>query len=1273
MNNRFLKISLILMIILIVLSGALYAVLNTQYARDYISGTIESIVNTSIDQEFSIGEIRGNLFKGFELSDVRIDVDGETFLNIDKLSTNYSLPLLVSVVLRGDIPLYNTQATGIEVNLIKYENGVWNFNRLRDPDEDKSPGTEGKDGKKGNLINLYLKDAKIDDSFVKIINREKDSEIEFRIGKSEFSIDLIGIHRKFLLDSRDINLDIEPFGIELQHVSTNALITKDNVAFKNLDLTLNDTHIQGQGVINDYGNPTFNINAYIDSFSPSDLGVFNMYIKTSGKSWEYKRFDAQAEVSLLNSSIRGRRIWTDLGKIDIKDTRAFINGDINTEFGSANLDGYLDLKKLLQNEGSNEFNFDTQISGLDLNELLKVLEISTKDIRLANENTIKSDFKASGNWTIGSDFSTNINFSALKLTEGIAEKLSLTGQTLVNKNRIDLDIQSRVRNLDLSQILNDFDSQTDINTDISFYGTIPLKGEFLKNLEFSTDSELYTSTVNSLTIDEAVVDANYSKGILNVNELEVLSSDLVLSVEGRGSRENGLDLIYKAKSANLDFLNSLLSDTGLSGSIETDGTVIGDIENPQLTTVGTFENLKFRDLIYARSGDFNIKGSINRDMEGLDLTSNLKNIRLGGKRIELLQLLASKEEEGIVSNITTIMPDDRTIVASVTIDNLLDTNKSLRFNSLDISLKDENKITTDPFLVKINPDRIVFDKPVFYFKEGLLEVDGYYSFKNALNLRVGIKEIDNSLFSLISNSGKSYSGTTSGQISLTGTTGNPVMEADIISANPGYGGYNLDTMSLNVNARNRNIDIDMSSSGTEAGTLNLKGDIKTGLDLSEISENMSNADLNLDLSSSDFSIGILKHFVDEITEIKGSLNTELRLRGKISDPKINGDINITESELRLKSLSNTLTFDKLTISGNRDSAIIRPTIIRSGEGQAELTGELNLSDHTFNLLLDLDKLLIKPKFITANASGSLRITGDEDNRIMIEGDIISNNTRIIIIDKQTRDTSEIKFVDESEEPEEFILSDDDDESFYKTNVALDLDVNVPRDSWVKGKGANIEITGDINVDKEYYETHYITGNIDVLRGQYILFGKLFKIDDGSITFPADGTLTPLLNLNVSYNISNVVVYINVRGRADKPELDLSSSPPMEESEIISYVLFGTSRNNLGNEQRNVAGEIASNIAAGEVASFIGGRFGLDVFSVQGGEEGGLSDPQIRAGSYINPDIYIGYERSSSTYPGSENTTSNSFIMEWKINESFSLETQVGGENSGVDIFYNFNF
>ena len=73
--------------------------------------------------------------------------------------------------------------------------------------------------------------------------------------------------------------------------------------------------------------------------------------------YETDNIVAEADLSFINSNIKGKRVWTSLDKIKMNGTKVTLNGDVNTDFGRATLDGFIDLSRVLSKTGINQFNF----------------------------------------------------------------------------------------------------------------------------------------------------------------------------------------------------------------------------------------------------------------------------------------------------------------------------------------------------------------------------------------------------------------------------------------------------------------------------------------------------------------------------------------------------------------------------------------------------------------------------------------------------------------------------------------------------------------------------------------------------------------------------------------------------------------------------------------------------------------------------------------------------------------------------------------------------
>jgi len=213
MNSILNKSLIIIISLLIILVLSIYIFIQTNYFKKVLASTINKAVNSAIDQNFSIGKIEGNIISNITFKDIDFIIDGKPFITIDELSTDYSLPLLISVIFRGDIPLNNTTLIGTEINLYRGNDGVWNFDKIK---KDKNKDDKKDDGK--NFVNLYLNNSLINDLILRIDDDMRDDYLEFNVFDSRFSIDLLGLYKKFNLISEDINADFNKLDLKVRNL-----------------------------------------------------------------------------------------------------------------------------------------------------------------------------------------------------------------------------------------------------------------------------------------------------------------------------------------------------------------------------------------------------------------------------------------------------------------------------------------------------------------------------------------------------------------------------------------------------------------------------------------------------------------------------------------------------------------------------------------------------------------------------------------------------------------------------------------------------------------------------------------------------------------------------------------------------------------------------------------------------------------------------------------------------------------------------------------------
>ena len=650
------------------------------------------------------------------------------------------------------------------------------------------------------------------------------------------------------------------------------------------------------------------------------------------------------------------------------------------------------------------------------------------------------------------------------------------------------------------------------------------------------------------------------------------------------------------------------------------------------------------------------KVSLNDISEILELKPPIEGITSGN-----INLKGTMEKPNLTSNITTqdlVFKEFKSDKSSLTL-SYANQNLSLNFGATENDreiLSGGGKINVDLNFKKIgqNLKRAAFDLTI---KSGGFDLSSYTKLNEETNEIKGI---------------------VSGNVSLKGTTDKPNIKATIGAQNLTFKQFKSDNISLNMSYLNKQLDLNLNIQDNGREILFARGNVDVDLDFKKIGENLDQAYFDITMKSSGVDLSPLVKLSEEIKNIKGLAVLDFRAYGKVSSPNIKGQVKLQDVLLRIHSLRDEIKVTNGIIEMDGEKGFLKTLEIQTEEGKGTFEGDINFNELSYNINGKLDNLQIMPKGITASVDGNVEIKGS-DGKIHIGGNTKVRSARIKLPDLPTKKIEEIKFVDEEEE---FTIKETEETDYYRDNVAMDLNVNLPGNAWVKGKGANIEIKGKIGVTKKYTKPLILTGNITTVRGTYEFFGKLFKIQRGEVSFRGTPEINPFLDVTALYKVSNVNVFVNVSGTAEKPKIELSSEPPMDQTEIFSYLAFGTSSEKLGVGERvsleQKATQAVALLAAGQLKGIVGEQFGLDIISITGGQ-GGFKGTELEVGKYFTDKLYIAYQRSSpfnQTVIQSASTSPDvidQVHVEYNFFDFLTLESEISGYQSGADIFYNFSY
>jgi translocation and assembly module TamB len=208
------------------------------------------------------------------------------------------------------------------------------------------------------------------------------------------------------------------------------------------------------------------------------------------------------------------------------------------------------------------------------------------------------------------------------------------------------------------------------------------------------------------------------------------------------------------------------------------------------------------------------------------------------------------------------------------------------------------------------------------------------------------------------------------------------------------------------------------------------------------------------------------------------------------------------------------------------------------------------------------------------------------------------------------------------------------------------------------------VGGDLKLEKAANETGgpAITGTVSIVRGFYEFQGRRFEVvRDSELRFGGFKPMNPTLRIDAERDISGVVAQIHLRGSMRRPQLNLTSQPPLDPSDILSLIVFNAPVNELGSSERTSLSERAGVIAAGFVADpltrSLGRALDVDYFEVRA--SGSRGEPSVGVGEQIGDKLYVRFEQQF----GSDQVSQLQF--EYRLADFVRLVTSVaeGGQTS----------
>ena len=369
-------------------------------------------------------------------------------------------------------------------------------------------------------------------------------------------------------------------------------------------------------------------------------------------------------------------------------------------------------------------------------------------------------------------------------------------------------------------------------------------------------------------------------------------------------------------------------------------------------------------------------------------------------------------------------------------------------------------------------------------------------------------------------------------------------------------------------------------------------------------------------------------FVPQLASVKGTGEANVTVTGTIPEPQINGTAQLRELAAEIPQVGIKVHDGELQAKIVPGNALELTGKLSSGDGQVTIDGHTDTNGV-------LQVKVAGKDFQAANIPGA---------NVLIDPDLTFERSkeRMVLygrtnIPKAQIDISKLpKQQSATQASQDVVVIDDDKALEQSKNVPLEVNVGLiigkqntgvatlgKGDVTLVGYGLDAQVYGWLDVHEKPGEPTTGDGEIN-LTGIYKAYGQDLTIQQGRLLFAGQSIADPQVNLVATRTVDAVTAKLTVSGRAQKPQLEVSSDPTKSQTEALSYLVTGKPLNEVGSGEGDLVQSAARSLggAAGNLlAKNLGKRFGISDIGVQDNDQVGSA---FTVGQYLSPRLYLSY-------------------------------------------------
>ena len=557
-------------------------------------------------------------------------------------------------------------------------------------------------------------------------------------------------------------------------------------------------------------------------------------------------------------------------------------------------------------------------------------------------------------------------------------------------------------------------------------------------------------------------------------------------------------------------------------------------------------------------------------------------------------------------------------------------------------------------------------------KAGVIKLLGTANLSGPLDMTLTAREIELGIFTKAAGFDFDMVGTSNIDAKLGGTIFNPAGEVNL-TATGGIRGSTFDLLRGHFVFNDWRVNIEELIVQRElAGQIygaSAKGFVPLRALIAHSKEELpANEQLNVTVSLDGADLSLLPVLSKQVAFGVGNLNGSVTITGTAAYPLVDGKISLVDGSVKIKGLSKLIEHINISTAFRGDRFDIEKFSGNIGEGTFKLSGgfsfpALELSNYNFDLVaqnldIDYDKIYRGPLNATFNFSEGQYFHWHLPK---ISGRVDLNDCRISVPSLPEDETPLPKFI-------------------------LDLSVNLgDKVHFYSSRLYDMYLTGNAHFEGTI-DHPKTSGTITVKRGGTLTYlESVFNIREGEAHFNQFGTFMPSLHFLAETKIDRTKIFLSVDGPPNEMIFKLTSSPEMNESEILRLLTLREAYSRGGANTLSSADALAIGLQMtiiSEIEDALKRSLGIDQLKVARGSgsmlekqshnpsEGSkhdFKDYNITIGKYINDKLMVRYTHGF----GSHKVHRYGLQYDFNDNLGFTIEREGSHYIFSIEARYKF--